>query len=264
MCLHGVKMGRGAVMALAQGGKLAAVRAVVRSRPWRRVLNSAADLLFPPVCVNCQREIEKPTDAVLLCLRCRREFIDPRPSCPCCGAGLADGLNPQERCVHCRGTRFKFSSVIRLGDYDGVLQPAILAAKHSVNVALAMHLGRLLGETRRAELTAIKADVVMGVPAFWTRRSKHGHNSADALATEIARRLRVPVAEHLLVRTRATRPQTELTPPQRRANVRDAFAVRQHPDLPDANVLLVDDVLTTGSTANEAAKTLLKAGVGLI
>ena len=95
-------------------------------------------------------------------------------------------------------------------------------------------------------------------------RSKHGHNSADALAVAVANRLRLPLAENLLVRTRATRPQTELTPTQRPANVRNAFAVRTHPDLPGANLLLIDDVLTTGSTVNEIAKTLLKAGASSV
>ena len=247
-----------------KGGKLAAVRAALRPISWQPWLNAASDLLFPPACVHCQCEIRASIDGILLCPRCRREFIDVRSPCVCCGAGLADGVDLGERCVHCRGVGFKFSAVVRLGHYDGGLQPAILAAKQSVNGALAMHLGRLLAQTRQAELAATNFDAIVAVPAFWTRRSKHGHNSPDVLAEAIGRQLRLPIAEQLLLRTRATRPQTELTPPQRRANVRDAFTVRRHPDLGDAKILLVDDVLTTGATANEAAKALLKAGAAAV
>lgn len=235
-----------------------------RGRSWQRWLAAGADLLFPQVCIHCQREINVATDAILLCGPCRQAFEDSRPVCPVCGAGLPENSPVDESCLHCRGSRFKFSKVVALGDYSGSLKPAILLAKHSINVALAMHLGRLLAERRHTELHNLEADAVVAVPSFWTRRSKHGHNSAEVLSSEVARRLRLPVAENLLIRTRATRPQTELTPPERRANVRGAFSVRRHPDLPGARLLLVDDVLTTGSTASESSKALLKAGAAAV
>lgn len=244
-----------------------AVLAAVRSAAGtslRNGLHAAADLLFPPACIHCQREIDGSKDNVLLCSPCRHEFTDGKLPCRFCGAGMPDGLQPLDRCLYCRGSRFKFDTVIRLGDYEGALQPAILAAKRSANVALAMHLGRLLARMRSAELASLRVDAVLAVPAFWTRRSKHGHNSPDVLAAEVAHHLRLPLAEHVIVRTRATRPQTELKPPERRSNVRNAFSVRPHPDLPGARLLLVDDVLTTGSTANEATRALLKAGASLV
>ncbi len=241
-------------------GKLAAVSRAILDVSWRRLLCAATDVLFPPACVNCANGIEAPDDTIQLCPPCRRAFVDPTPPCRFCGADLAEGINPDGRCGRCRGVRFRFSAIVRLGKYEGGLQPAILRAKQSINVAIAIHLGRLLAEVRYEELARLGADAVIAAPAFWTRQGKHGHKSADVLAMEVAHRLRLPIAEHLVVRTRATRPQAELTPPQRRNNVRNAFAVRPHRDLPGAKILLVDDVLTTGSTANEVAKALLKAG----
>ena len=244
--------------------KLAATLELVRRQDWRRALGAAADLLFPPVCVGCQREIEDPSDSILICSGCRRNYIDVRPPCRYCGAGTPEAANLTVRCIRCRNTKFQFLSVVRLGDYDSTLQSAIIATKQSTHAAIAIHLGRLLASVRASELAAMEADAVVAVPAFWTRRSKQGHNSPDVLATEIARRLRLPVAENLLTRTRSTRRQTELKPNERRSNVRNAFAARQHPDLAGATILLVDDVLTTGATANEAAKTLCKAGAATV
>jgi len=230
----------------------------------QQILNRAADLLFPPTCVTCTAEIITAPDRIQLCDACRRDFIDPSRSCEYCGAGIAEGLNPAERCMHCRGTKFKFHTVIRLGHYDGPLQPAILQAKRAAGSPLAIHLGSLLAEIRAAELRSLCAEVAIPIPAHWTRRSKYGHNSADVISSQLAARLRIPLAGQLLTRTRATKPQMELKPRERLVNVRGAFAVRPHPDLAGARILLVDDVLTTGATANEASKMLLEAGAALI
>jgi ComF family protein len=168
------------------------------------------------------------------------------------------------RCLHCAHDRFVFATVVRSGDYEGPLQHAILSAKQSARGALAIHLGRLLASVRRAELHSLQCDAVVAVPAHWTRQSKHGHNSAEVIARQVAKSLSLPYVDRLLKRIRATRPQTELTPRERRTNVKNAFAVQSHPDLRDARLLLVDDVMTTGATANEICKALLAAGAASV
>jgi predicted amidophosphoribosyltransferase len=72
------------------------------------------------------------------------------------------------------------------------------------------------------------------------------------------------MAPRLLVRRRPTAPQAELSPPRRKTNVRGAFRAARHPDLPGARLLVVDDIMTTGATANEVAKTLKKAGAASV
>jgi ComF family protein len=236
----------------------------LQPRELRKWIAAAADVLFPPTCVSCQHEFEESLDGILICSACRSELIDSRPPCPRCGAGMPDGFSSDAACFHCRTERFKFSTVIRLGKYGGTLKSTIIASKESAHVTTATHLGRLLAVSRCNELAAIHADAIVSVPAFWTRRSQHGHNSPDALAKAIGQALNLPVAEQILFRNRATRRQTELNPTERRANVRNAFSIRPHPDLPGARLLLVDDVLTTGATANEATKSLLKAGAASV
>jgi predicted amidophosphoribosyltransferase len=94
----------------------------------------------------------------------------------------------------------------------------------------------------------------------WRRRFLRGTNSAAVLAEALADKLQLPLRRRLLRRRRYTRPQFSLSPPERRANVRGAFSVGAGYPLQEAHVLLVDDIMTSGATCNEAARTLRKAG----
>jgi ComF family protein len=106
----------------------------------------------------------------------------------------------------------------------------------------------------------IPFDAIIPVPLHYNRLIEREFNQATLLARGLARYLDVPVFEQLLVRVRSTRPQVDLTGRARRQNVRQAFAVTNPPALADKVVLIVDDVLTTGATLGEIAKTLKAAG----
>lgn len=89
-------------------------------------------------------------------------------------------------------------------------------------------------------------------------------NSPTVIGSLLASHLQIPAAHHLLVRRRRTRPQGHLIGSERLQNVKGALGVRPHPDLAAARILLVDDVLTTGATGNEAARALLNAGAAAV
>lgn len=101
------------------------------------------------------------------------------------------------------------------------------------------------------------------VPTYWLQRFSRRQHAAETLAHVWARRLQVPQAPHILRKVRWTPPQARLTPSQRRTNLRQAFAARRDA-LSGASVLLADDVLTTGTTAHEAARQLRLAGAGKV
>ena len=130
--------------------------------------------------------------------------------------------------------------------------------------ALALALGDLLLERCRDQLVDWHIDAVVPVPMHWTRRVWRGVNSPTTIAQRIAAHLRVPMTEHLLVRRRRTVPQARLSPRRRRANVRGAFRASVHRDLHGARLLVVDDIMTTGATLNEAAKALTRAGAEFV
>jgi ComF family protein len=114
-----------------------------------------------------------------------------------------------------------------------------------------------------AALRATGAEVVVPVPLHWWRRLRRGYNQSEALARILAARLGLPCRPRWLRRTRPTPWQTDQTSPAlRRENVRGAFGARPSRALGGKTILLVDDVMTTGSTASEAARALKAAGAG--
>lgn len=144
------------------------------------------------------------------------------------------------------------------------MRHAILRMKHPDRQTLAAAVAELFWHCRRDQLTAIGADLVVPVPMHWTRRFARGTNSAETLGRVLARRLRIPCYDRLLYFRRKVSLQSGLSQSSRIANVRGALAVRAGYDLSGARVLLVDDVLTTGATSNEAARRLIHAKAGKV
>jgi predicted amidophosphoribosyltransferase len=130
--------------------------------------------------------------------------------------------------------------------------------------SISLTLARLLWQERSEKLKALQADVVAPIPLHWRRRLAHRTNSSAVLAEVVSTKLALPRADGLLRRTRSTQRQLEVTPSKRWTNVRKAFAVRAGYHLRGAHVLLVDDILTTGATCSEAARTLLDAGAARV
>jgi len=122
----------------------------------------------------------------------------------------------------------------------------------------------LLFEQRSGDLVGLQAHIVIPIPMHWTRRLVRGVNSAEVLAAGVARSLGLPLAARGLIRTRRTRQLAELTRQERKRALHDAFAVARGCDFRDARVLLVDDVLTTGTTCDTAAKALRRAGAAAV
>jgi ComF family protein len=238
---------------------LAALRE--RGRHW---LAGGLDLLFPPTCAHCHRESGEFGGRILLCEECRELLTAAERACRRCGAGVAADGRSLDDCFQCQGRRLQFEAVVRLGSYEAALRTAVLELKRPHHQGLAHALGQWMAQCRAEELAKLEADVVVPVPMHWARRAWRGGNSPDSLARQLAKSLRLPLAGHLLRRRRYTRPQASLTHGERRRNLKGAFRARPHRDLPGARVLLVDDIMTTGATAREAARTLLAAGAGSV
>ena len=226
------------------------------------------DLLCPPRCLHCDVELPAKHGELLLCTPCC-EALGPEtwPGCPRCGAlEEADWATAPEGCPACSRVELHFQGVIPLGSYDGALRDAVLKTKRSRHESISLALGYLLARRRERELLDFRPDLVVPIPMHWTRRFHRGVNSPELLAGCLGKRLRVPVVAGLLVRTRNTLPQKDLSPPDRFRNVRGAFRVRrrQRGRVRDSRVLLVDDILTTGATCSEAAAVLKDSGATVV
>jgi ComF family protein len=220
-------------------------------------------LVYPALCHLCGRSLEGAER--YLCTTCRTALTaDPLPSCPRCGSTVGPFVAMQDGCHRCRDTPLAFDRVIRLGPYDGLLRDVILRLKHRSSEALAEIVGIVWAEHAEPPLRSAKADVVVPVPLHWWRRLSRGYNQSEALARAVAARLSLPCRSSWLRRIRNTPHQTAQTPAVRRKNVRSAFRARSRARFTDKTVLLIDDVLTTGSTAHQAARALRKAGAARV
>jgi ComF family protein len=168
------------------------------------------------------------------------------------------------RCVACREEPFGFEEALRLGPYDGVLREAILRLKWHTGEGLAELLGEVWAERDAARFRAVGAEVVVPVPLHWRRRWQRGYNQSHSVAWGLSHRLALPYHPACLRRLRNTPSQTQQTPAGRKENVRGAFGARRGPHLAGRRVLLVDDVMTTGATASEAARALRTAGAARV
>jgi ComF family protein len=221
------------------------------------------DLVFPPACLGCDRRIPAAAGERLVCGECRRRLqrLVP-PLCPRCGApALRTGRPPGPVCGECR----EWPATLRAARSVCLLEPPADRLVHQ----LKYRGWRVLAEPLAGLMAALPlpADVVrergpvIPVPTTAARRRQRGYDQAELLAAALARRSgrrMLPV----LVRARPGGSQTLLQSAARAANL--AGAVRVAPgrgaDLAGAHPLLVDDVLTTGATANECVRALVAAG----
>jgi ComF family protein len=224
---------------------------------FRELLFGVRDFVFPPICWLCGQVMETEPD---FCRSCQERFRESyRRACWRCGRSVGPFADTSGGCDRCAGEYYPFRSVRRLGRYEGVLREAILKIKHLNGEGLAVALGRLLGQMLAQ--TDCPCDAVVPVPLHWLRYWQRGYNQAQAIAEGIAQVLGKPVLPRLLRRQRYTPSQPNQPVTRREENLRGAFALgRGASHLPSA-ILLVDDVMTTGSTLREAARVLRSAGV---
>ncbi len=241
----------------------------------KQLLHGMGDALFPAVCLGCGRLFQHDTTAppaVLpadfsnamaphCCLHCRDRWTAvSSPLCSRCGVVFKSREGDDHLCGRCLDRPGAFTRARAAGIYDDTLKVAVHALKFKGKVGLADPLGRLLFDTFRHYWTAGDVDVVAPVPLHRHRFRKRGFNQAYLLVRRWALPEGTAVVRDLLVRTRATAPQTGLDRQQRRINIRNAFGVSRRGQSAGKRVLLVDDVLTTGATAEACADALMRDG----
>jgi ComF family protein len=232
----------------------------------RELTQGLLQLLYPGTCHLCSRPLAPPQTH--FCEECAAALTaDPFPTCPRCAATVGPYAYVAQGCTHCRGVSFHFERVLRLGDYHKnlLLRQAVLRLKQASGEELAEVLGRLWAVHREPALRAAGADAVVPIPLHWRRRWWRGYNQSAALAQALAARLGLPCCPGWIRRTRAT-PEQKATqaPTIRRTNLRDAFRAGPAGRVAGKTILLVDDVLTTGSTSDEAARALRAAGAARV
>lgn len=219
---------------------------------YNRLKNKLTYLLSAHCCL-CAAQTRQSRE---LCNGCHADLPWIETACLRCGEALPD--QSPGVCGRCLRRPPAFDEVLAPLRFEAPVNRLIHAFKFRGDLAA----GRLLAELLADAATGRAPDLLLPVPLHPRRMRQRGFNQALEIARQLSRKQRIPVDAKLLSRTRDTPPQHTQPAKRRGANIRGAFQVNC--ELSGAHVALVDDVLTTGHTAAEIARTLKKAGAGRV
>ncbi|MGB9430554.1 MAG: ComF family protein [Gammaproteobacteria bacterium] len=222
-----------------------------------RWLKQAHAKLYPPVCLLCGQPSHSTRE---LCAACSRDLSWNRHACERCAAPLPEAA-PNSWCGHCLKSAPVWDHAASPLLYAWPLDRLLQRFKFNGDLATGRLLGELLADYLAAGGTA-KPDLLIPVPLHSARLRERGFNQALELARPVSRRLRLPVANDVCVRSKNTAVQSRLDAVERHRNLRNAFTSRS--SLAGAQVAILDDVVTTGATVAALSETLKQAGAATI
>jgi ComF family protein len=234
----------------------------------RGIFGGLKDLIYPNCCLICKNRVPPAEQRQIICSGCW-EKIDKNlpPFCARCGRHLSPETIEKNACTSCSGHQenFYIDRAFSPGTYTGALKQLIHEFKYSGKDYLGKPLGKLMNTfIRDYQLPIEHLDYIIPIPLHRSRQRQREFNQAEILSRQIAQEFKTPVLTGALIRIKPTKTQTELNFQERCQNVEKSFSVTKPELIKNANLLLVDDVLTTGATSNEAAKCLKKAGAAKV
>jgi competence protein ComFC len=221
------------------------------------LLQSAVSLFYPPGCTICGKSIRADE---YLCDQCETKAVRiVAPFCQKCSEPFEGSITNTFACANCVHRTIHFDAAVSAYRGRGIVRQIIHEFKYGRQIHLRHLVARWLNSALDDErLRQSHFDVIMPVPLHPARQRERGFNQASLLAELLSAQTSIPV-KPLLERTRYTTTQTALDRSERMENLHNAFRLRKNADVRGLHVLLVDDVLTTGSTLNECARILKRA-----
>ena len=223
-----------------------------------KTLRALTSLFYPALCAVCSQPVEADE---YLCANCqgRAPRITP-PFCAKCSEPFSGAITQTFNCANCENRTLHFESAVAVYRSRGLVRKLIHEFKYGRQQHLRHPLGGWLCETLSdPRLRDRRFDVVVPVPLHPARERERGFNQATLLARLLSNHIAVPL-QSALERIRYTTTQTIHDRSERMENLRDAFRLRKNMNVRELRVLLIDDVLTTGSTVSECARVLKASG----
>jgi len=215
------------------------------------------DILFPPVCLNCEKTLADSEKDAGICAACLSKIIiHTTLFCPVCRARL-----PENKKICHKGSAYLLGAA---ADYDGAVKNIIRHLKYKSWSRLKNPIGDILRiylKNLKLNELKLKNYLVIPIPLHKNRERERGFNQAELIGKIIADCLNLPLEKNILTRTKETKSQADLKNwDQRKNNLAGAFQIGTGKNINKKNIILVDDVYTSGATINEAVKTLRLAG----
>lgn len=219
-----------------------------------------SQVIFPPQCLGCAEIIPSVTGQIF-CRDCAQHVHYITGSiCPICGTTFPDSPAENHLCEDCLEKQPYFSQARAVFCYEAVILDTIHQFKYKRNIATGEILADFMADYPFPDITFDDYSLIIPVPLHVKRLRERGFNQSLILARRLAKIKKIPVDFFVLKRHRFTSTQTRSNKQERKHNIRGAFDVSGTKTIAGHNILLIDDVLTTGATVNECSKTLLRAG----
>jgi ComF family protein len=221
-------------------------------------LEAAVSLLYPAVCTICRENVRA---GEYLCNRCEAKAVRiVAPFCQKCSQPFDGSITSEFTCANCTHRTIYFDAAVSAYRGRGIVREMI----HEFKYGRQIHLRHLVARWLQAALDDERIrgslfDIIVPVPLHAARQRERGFNQASLLATLLSAQTLIP-SKPVLERIRYTTTQTALDRSERMENLHNAFRLRKNADVRSLRVLLIDDVLTTGSTLSECARVLKRAG----
>jgi len=222
------------------------------------LLEAFSDLLFPKRCLGCGDGLHRQHWCVSFCPECWQNVHFVRaPYCTVCGKPFTKSAGTSHLCSHCLNHGWHFVRARGIVNYHGPIAAAVRLFKYGGKMYCLETFTALMQEYRQNHLLP-EADLILPVPLHPKRLRQRGFNQALVLSRKLFPGYKKIIDPFVLERHQWTKPQTGLSGVERRGNVRNAFRVKNPGKIYKKKILLVDDVFTTGATANECARILRK------
>lgn len=222
------------------------------------------DLVFPVRCQGCG--IKLPYDNRLyLCHGCMTKIsLNNPPFCIRCGRVVNGPGDLKTVCPDCLKRRYHFRQAWQCCRYDGLIKELIHKFKYSHKIFIKGLFIDIMADFAKAHLSSENINAVIGVPMHRRNMIDRGADHAQLLADGLALRIGVPSIKGSLSKTRRTAQQAGLSRRERLLNLKDSFCASYDRQVKGRTILLVDDIFTTGATADECSKALLASGAGSV
>ncbi len=220
------------------------------------------DLVYPRECWGCQHSLAQSSNR-FLCFFCWQQLpLRRKPICLKCGYTHGPHCLDSLWCLECLNRPFAFKEVRLVGPYKGLLRRLLICYKFEKKFALHYLLAAILAQKIKRHPFPDKIEGIVAVPLAPKRERERGYNQATYLALSLSQKLQIPYLSSVLEKKCDTVAQSTLSGQKRRENVQGVFHLVscKKKEIKGKVLLLVDDVITTGSTAHECARILKKTG----